>query len=372
MLGVADAGGAWAQTSVRPPEVAAPVVLPKPRGLADFGRDFGNRIGGENSAQSSSVRPPEGAVLPARPASQAGPSNALGRRSLSARWHDLRLGARGVASSDTASNQPIQTLGQDWRLLRRNYLLRYLGWIPLGVLGLLAVVYIVRGPMPLNHPKTGRKLPRFAIDQRVAHWFTAGVFLFLGLSGLTIFFGRALLEPLFGKAANSALVSAALQGHNLFGPLFIVGLLWMFIRFVRHNFFQWSDILWIVKLGGFFGGHVSSHKFNFGEKAWFWLLMLAGGLMALTGIVLLFPWLASDLWQLQLATVLHVLGAITLISVALGHIYIGSIGMEGAIDSMLVGEVEEAWAIEHHDLWHAEVSAQTPPQGIAGSKEAGA
>ena len=46
----------------------------------------------------------------------------------------------------------------------------------------------------------------------------------------------------------------------------------------------------------------------------------------------------------------------------LAHIYIGTIGMEGAFDAMGNGEVELKWAREHHALWVDEVEdARRPP-----------
>jgi len=362
---------------VRPPARSAiplepgminPRIPPAQRLQSDRLRNITN---GVILSGSSSVRPPAGAVnlggsaVPGNPLDRArpGPPNTLGPRSISDFWRTFRRGALGHASSDTASPQAVRALGQDWRLLRVDFLLKYLGWVPLGVLALLAVYHLLRGPMRLPEGPSGKRMPRFTINQRVAHWLTAGVFLFLALTGLLIFFARALVLPLIGHDANSVMLSASLQGHNLFGPLFIVALFWIFIKFLRGNFLQWADIVWILKLGGFFGGHVSSNKFNFGEKAWFWLLVLAGAVMAITGLALLFPWVfALYPWALQLAIVAHVLGAITLISVALGHIYVGSLGMEGAIDSMLIGHVDEAWAKHHHDLWLKEAQAAEPPE----------
>ena len=41
-----------------------------------------------------------------------------------------------------------------------------------------------------------------------------------------------------------------------------------------------------------------------------------------------------------------------LMAIIIAHIYIGSIGMEGAFDAMGEGHVEEQWAAEHHSLWY--------------------
>jgi formate dehydrogenase subunit gamma len=180
----------------------------------------------------------------------------------------------------------------------------------------------------------------------------------MALSGLIILLGRPVLIPLIGHDANAVLASAALQSHNLFGLVFIASLLLVTVRFMRGNFFQWADLGWILKGGGLIGGHASSNHYNFGEKTWYWVVVLVGLMLSVTGLLLLFPWLTDDLLFHQAATVLHALGAIGMICFAIGHIYIGSIGMEGSIDSMLRGEVDENWAKEHHDLWYEEVTGK--------------
>ena len=43
------------------------------------------------------------------------------------------------------------------------------------------------------------------------------------------------------------------------------------------------------------------------------------------------------------------------IAIVIAHIYLGSIGMEGALESMTKGTVEVQWAKEHHDLWYEDV-----------------
>ncbi len=308
----------------------------------------------------SSVRPPgNAAVFPDAP--EPGPPNTLGERSVSDFWRDYRGGAPRDLQVILGPKPPgtqMTTTGQQWRVLRERVLRKYLGWAPVAVIGLLALVYLLRGPMPIAGGRSGRMLPRFDLTQRIAHWFMASVFLFLAATGLVILLGRVVIAPYLGLKVNSVLATASLQGHNLFGPIFILALVWLFIKFVRGNFFQWIDFKWILKLGGFFGGHVSSSRYNFGEKSWFWLVVLAGLVMAATGIALEFPWLFGDLRILQAATILHVLGAITLISVAIGHIYMGTIGMEGALEGMVTGEVDENWAREHHDEWFKQMRGQ--------------
>jgi formate dehydrogenase subunit gamma len=48
------------------------------------------------------------------------------------------------------------------------------------------------------------------------------------------------------------------------------------------------------------------------------------------------------------------------IGIALGHIYLGSVGTEGVLDGMVSGEVDEGFAKQHHNLWYEEVKGGTP------------
>jgi len=316
---------------------------------------------GVTQTYAQSVRAPGNAVN-LDDGIEEGPSNALGDDSQSDFWRNFRGGDPNDLKQMLAARPEgavLTTTGQHWRELRENYIRKYAGWFPLGVIALLLIYHLIKGKMRIKDGFSGKTLPRFNINQRVSHWFMASVFIILGTTGLIILLGRPLIAPYLGKDVNSVLTSASMQGHNLFGPLFIVALVWMFIKFVRGNFFQWVDLKWILKLGGFFGGHVSSSEFNFGEKSWFWLVILVGILMSGTGILLLFPWLVDDLRWLQLSTILHAGGAILLISVLFGHIYIGTAGMEGSLDSMLKGEVDENWAKEHHDLWYEEMTGKS-------------
>ncbi|RMF35705.1 MAG: formate dehydrogenase subunit gamma [Alphaproteobacteria bacterium] len=290
----------------------------------------------------------------------------LGRQSDADLWRALKSGAYARPSSDTASGKLMQTAGEEWRRLRREVILKYAPWLPAGVLGLLVLFYLIRGRIRIRGGRSGRTIPRFSMSHRIAHWFLASVFILMAISGLMILIGRPVLLPLLGHEVHSVLLSAALQGHNLFGPVFILALLIAIVRFMRGNFFQWADVKWILRGGGMLGVHAPAHHYNFGEKTWYWIVVFVGLGMAATGLLLEFPWLVETLLYHQLATILHALGAVVMIAVALGHIYIGSIGMEGALDSMLKGEVDENWAREHHDLWYEQVTGKKAVHGGGG------
>ncbi|MDP6604262.1 MAG: formate dehydrogenase subunit gamma, partial [Rhodospirillales bacterium] len=66
--------------------------------------------------------------------------------------------------------------------------------------------------------------------------------------------------------------------------------------------------------------------------------------------------------EMQLAQMWHGVVALVMIVIIIAHIYIGSLGMEGAFDAMGTGMVDENWAREHHDLWVAEIEGE-PAEG---------
>jgi formate dehydrogenase subunit gamma len=67
---------------------------------------------------------------------------------------------------------------------------------------------------------------------------------------------------------------------------------------------------------------------------------------------------------MQYAQLWHAIVSFVLMAIILAHIYIGSVGMEGAYDAMGSGEVEEQWAREHHSIWADEelAKAKTAPE----------
>jgi len=56
------------------------------------------------------------------------------------------------------------------------------------------------------------------------------------------------------------------------------------------------------------------------------------------------------------------------IAVIIAHIYLGTVGMEGALDAMTKGKVDVQWAKEHHSLWYDEVASDAS----AASEDSGA
>ncbi|MGD9669736.1 MAG: formate dehydrogenase subunit gamma [Hyphomicrobiaceae bacterium] len=316
-----------------------------------------------------SVRPPAGAVnLPGagssvrRPDDPAAggavppPDHARGDQSVSDEfWSRIRHGQRGdVVLPGSEKGVLIQSAGEDWRLLRNDQVTRYGGMALLGILAAIALFYLARGRIKIENGRTGRVIPRFSLAQRITHWFAATLFVLLAVSGLVILFGKSVLLPVLGPHAFAIVASAAMQGHNLFGPLFLPAVLAILVFFIKGNAPRTVDLSWFIKGGGLFGGHASAGKYNAGQKVWFLLTIVLGFAISVSGFVLLFPDALADRTQAQLANLAHGIAAVTFIAAGIGHAYIGSVGMEGAFEAMSVGTVDENWAKEHHDLWYAE------------------
>jgi len=305
--------------------------------------------------KSSSVRAPVTAGAP--------PGGVLGGQSDSDIWRQIRRGqAFQLSGTNTGTPVLIKSTGEEWRSVRNGIVSRYVGYL-LGVTLLVMVLYfLLRGRVEIEGGRSGQILPRFSELERMIHWFVAANFILLAISGLILMFGKYTLLPLFGPAFFGAVASASMQGHNLFGPLFIAGLLFMLVVFIKDNILKWVDVLWIVKGGFLFKGHASSWKYNMGEKAWFWIAMVCGTALSTSGVLMIFPMLTENPDMLRLAVIVHGSAALLVIAPAILHIYLGTVGVEGALEGMTKGEVDANWAREHHDLWAEELLSKDGSQ----------
>lgn len=305
------------------------------------------------AAQSSSVR------LDAPPAAAA---PVVAEPSQTDLWRAIRQGEPGYTTqSNPRAGVLIQSQGEAWKALRNGPIATYGTWALGGIFAVLVLFFLARGRIRIDGTKTGRTVERFNGFERGAHWLTAGSFIVLGLTGLNVLYGRYALLPLIGPESFAALTAWGKLAHNFLGFAFIAGTVLILLLWVRHNIPDRSDIDWIAKAGGLFvkGLHPKAKKFNAGQKVIFWSTVGGGAVLGFTGLQLMFPFYFGTLADMQLYQVIHAITALALLVVIIGHIYIGSVGMEGAFDAMGSGQVEEQWAREHHSVWLAEVQGQT-------------
>ena len=384
------ADGAAAQSSVRPPANAT-----------------------QNAVPGRSGRAPATGVAQPRTAPQVlkggeVPGGSLGTRSDTDIWRQIRQGTSGnVSIPDKSAGQLMrgvdnrlqsekdviaatQSRGASagnlnrnlagiaaWINVRNGPLLRYGLYAMGGMIALLALFFLLRGRIRIEHGWSGTTIERFTSVERIGHWLLAISFIVLALTGLNLLYGREFLIPLVGKEAFATIALAGKLAHNYVAFAFMLGLVMILVMWVRHNIPHPRDLIWLLKGGGMFSknSHPSAKKFNAGQKILFWLVILSGVSVSLSGLALMFPFetnmfaktftilndfgatlpaQVSAIEEQQYASLWHSIMALFMICIVIAHIYIGSVGMEGAIDAMTTGRVDVNWAREHHDLWAEE------------------
>ncbi len=267
-----------------------------------------------------------------------------------------------ITIPDTRAGVLIQPSGREWQVFHQGTM-RTVGAIAvLGVLALLVVFYVTRGRIMIDAGPSKSKILRFNTFERFVHWLTAGAFIALALTGLNITFGKSVLLPLIGPEAFTAVSQMGKYVHNYVSFPFMLGLVFMFLVWAVHNLPNATDVAWIKAGGGLLkkGVHPPAKKFNAGQKLIFWSVILGGTALSITGVILLFPFASGlSIADMQLAQIIHGLISLVLIGIMLAHIYIGSVGMEGALDAMASGEVDLNWAKEHHSLWVKEEAGKS-------------
>lgn len=262
-----------------------------------------------------------------------------------------------VSIPDEKLSVLVQPQGRDWREFRSYWLRIVAGTLALGMLALLTLFYLFRGTIRISAGRSGRLVPRFGGFDRFAHWTTAVSFLIMAVTGLIITFGRPLLIPLIGHEAFTSTAYASTFLHNFFSVPFTLGLVLIFVLWIRDNIPEKADLVWLRTMGGVLnkaGEHPEAGRFNAGQKLIFWAVVFGGFALAVSGVLLMLPFSVTGINGMQILHVLHGVVASLMIAVIIAHIYIGTIGMEGAFDAMGRGMVDENWAKEHHGRWYEE------------------
>ena len=260
---------------------------------------------------------------------------------------------------DVKSYNLEQPAGRDWRIFRE-VVLPWIGGVAiLGMLVLLVAFYLIRGMVKLESGRSGRSIVRFNAFERFVHWMTATCFIILAVTGLNITFGRTVLLPALGADPFTSWSQWAKYAHSFLSFPFTLGVVLIFLMWIAGNIPNRVDAQWLKEGGGIVGHqHPPAERFNAGQKGVYWIVVLGGGLVAATGYMLMFPFYLTDIAGMQTAQMVHGIAAVLFVAVMLAHIYIGTIGMEGAFEAMGTGTVDVNWAREHHSLWLEEEAAK--------------
>jgi formate dehydrogenase subunit gamma len=299
-------------------------------------------------------------------AQQRNPDNSVNPTASSVREDQLlqelqRVQGR-ISIPDQRAATLIQPAGRSWREFHQTTLPWIGAIVILGMLVVLVVFYLLRGMVKIEAGRSGRTIVRFNAFERAVHWMTATCFIILALSGLNITFGKGLLLPLIGPNAFTAWSEAAKYAHNFLSFPFTIGVVLILLMWIGGNIPGKTDVDWVKRGGGLVGGdHPPAYRFNAGQKLIYWIVVLGGGAAAVSGYVLMFPFYATDIAGMQLAQIVHATVGVLFVAAMLAHIYIGTIGMEGAFEAMGEGTVDVNWAKQHHALWLEQEQARTGP-----------
>ncbi len=273
---------------------------------------------------------------------------------------DVRTQVRGIDS-----NVLINRAGDEWRFYRMDILIPIAGKLLAGILLAIIVFRLVRGKIPIQAGRSDKKIKRFSTFQRYVHWITAILFVGLSITGIALMFGRHIIMPFAGPEFGGTVMMVMKKIHDFSGPAFAVALVVLALTFIKGNFAHISDIKWVLKGGGLFGAHAPAGRYNAGEKGWYWIAVLVGGAVVVSGLILDMPNFPK-ISEIVLGTFgldpsrntmtfyhwIHSISTVIIMSAAMGHIYMGTVAMEGALESMQTGYCDANWAKEHHDLWY--------------------
>jgi formate dehydrogenase subunit gamma len=259
----------------------------------------------------------------------------------------------------------LQSEGRGWRSWHNEWITYFGAWVILGFTLLLFLFTTRRGRIPLRRGFSGETIQRFNSFERTNHWMTAGSFILVALTGLILLFGQYLLKPWMGAVVYSTVATWSAYIHMAFMVPFVIGAVIMAVLWLWRNVPTPVDFEWLDKAGGFLpnGRHASAYKFNAGQKLIFWSVMIGGIILVATGLSLMFPFFWLGVNGMQWAQSIHAIVGLVMCAIIIGHIWIGTLGMVGAIHAMWDGRVDRNWAEEHHDLWVDELEGRIPSKG---------
>lgn len=200
---------------------------------------------------------------------------------------------------------------------------------------------------------SSQTVTRFTPSERWFHNIVMVTFVFLLVTGLAMLYFNLIGEQ--GEPRDFLVAT-----HEAVAVLFLVGptlaLIFGVKKVWKENYrilSRWSrtDIEWLTKkpLSAFLKNisMPKDDKFNPGQKAWATIAMSGSFVLAATGV---YMWIYESA---ILALAIHTVVAIGMLVALSGHVFMALINPETreGIGSIIDGEVDAEWAMEHHPLW---------------------
>jgi formate dehydrogenase subunit gamma len=197
-----------------------------------------------------------------------------------------------------------------------------------------------------------RRVLRYDFHERLVHACAAVSYTYLLLTGL------AFWTPWLYWIAivlGGGFVSRLL--HPWVGLLFAVAVTVMYVQWRRDMQTTPEDRKWRKAMAHYVRNEDSlvppAGRFNYGQKTLFWVMVLGGLALLVSGLVMWFvASIPPALSMLRsVATLVHAVAALITIGGFIVHLYMGLAVVPGGLSAILHGEVTEEWARRHHPLW---------------------
>ena len=202
---------------------------------------------------------------------------------------------------------------------------------------------------------------RYTLNERIIHWVAGLTYAYQLLTGLAFYSPNLFwIAILLGSGPTSRF------WHPWIGLLFTAALFWMFDIWRKDMRITDADRAWAKAMPHYIRNEDEDlppiDRFNVGQKYFFWVMLWAGILMLLSGLLLWFPERVP--WGLRFlryaAILVHVSAALVSIGAFIIHVYMGTAMVRGGFTSIIRGEVTPAWAKTHHRLWYNRIMGTAP------------
>lgn len=219
---------------------------------------------------------------------------------------------------------------------------------------------IVERPAVEREYETGEAvvLVRYNLFERVIHWVVGLTFVALLLSGLALAYPRLYwLSALFGGGQTMR------AAHPWIGVVFTAGLVVMLVIWARGMLLDRTDRAWFRRIGRYARtGHTGLDigRWNGGQKAYFWVSLVFGIVLLLTGLPLWFPGVFDSSGLRQVCRLIHHVAFLVMVGGFIIHVLLSAFQFPGTMAGMTSGRVTRAWAAWHHPRWFRE-QADTEP-----------
>lgn len=195
------------------------------------------------------------------------------------------------------------------------------------------------------------KIIRHKVPARLSHWTLVICFFTTGLSGLSFFFPDFhWIAEILGTPQLARII------HPFTGLIMFASFLVLCKLYYRYNFPQKQDWKWFKNIFQVLKGNehaVSDNgKYNPGQKALFWTLIVCMLTLLITGIIMWRPYFAHNfsIPVILIAILLHASSAALLFLSIMVHMYM-AFWVKGSIRAMVEGWVTVKWARKHHPRW---------------------